>query len=53
MESTQLRGGNRNCSNFIKNLQIFTEELSPTLNDSLNVWTDVATFVDSKSGVLK
>ena len=44
---------NRNCSNFIKNLQIFTEELSPTLNDSLNVWTDVATFVDSKSGVLK
>jgi hypothetical protein len=39
---------NRNRFNFIKNIKDFTEEFYPSLNDSLNVWTEVASFADIK-----
>ena len=44
---------NRNCRNFLKNVKLFTEEMSPTLNDSLNLWTEMATFLDSKEDLIK
>ena len=39
---------NRNCISFISNIRGFCDEFYPSLNDSLNVWTEVATFVDPK-----
>lgn len=37
---------NRNSLRFIANMKLFTNEFYPTLNDSLNVWTQLATYAD-------
>lgn len=37
---------NRNSMKFIVNMKAFTNEFYPTLNDSLAVWTQLATYAD-------
>ncbi len=38
---------NTNCEKFIDNVKSFCEKIYPTLNDSLNVWSEIASFTNN------
>ena len=40
---------NKNSEDFIENVKIFCDRIYPTLNDSLNVWSEIASFTNNKS----
>ena len=39
---------NRNAEKFIENVKDFCEKIYPTLNDSLIVWSEIASFTNNK-----
>ena len=38
---------NKNCEKFIDNVKSFCDKIYPTLNDSLNVWSEIASFTNN------
>ena len=38
---------NRNSEKFVENIKIFCDKIYPTLNDSFNVWSEIASYTNS------
>jgi hypothetical protein len=38
---------NRNSEKFVENIKIFCDNIYPTLNDSFNVWSEIASYTNS------
>ena len=40
---------NKNSEDFIENVKIFCDRIYPTLNDSFNVWSEIASFTNIRN----
>ena len=40
---------NKNSEDFIENIKIFCDRIYPTLNDSFNVWSEIASFTNIRN----